>query len=75
MYYEKGWKASIDGKKTDIFRVNYALRGLQIPAGKHAIEFKFEPQVIQTGSTITLFSCIGMVLLVIGGIYFENKKI
>ena len=74
MYYENGWKATIDGKETEIFRVDYALRGLQIPAGKHTIEFKFEPQVIQTGSTITLISCIGMLFLLIGGIYFEDKK-
>ncbi|HSN47782.1 MAG TPA: YfhO family protein, partial [Flavobacterium sp.] len=74
MYYEKGWKATIDGKEIEIFRVNYVLRGLQIPAGKHVIEFKFEPQVVQTGSMITLFSSLGMLLLLIGGIYYENKK-
>ena len=74
MYYEKGWKATIDGKETEIFRVDYVLRGLQIPAGKHVIEFKFEPQVVQTGSMITLFSSLGMLLLLIGGIYYENKK-
>jgi len=74
MYYEKGWKANIDGKDTGIFRVDYTLRGLQIPSGKHMIEFKFEPQVIQTGSTITLISSLGMLLLLIGGIYVERKK-
>jgi hypothetical protein len=74
MYYEKGWKASIDEKETEILRVNYVLRGLQIPAGKHVITFKFEPQVIQTGSTITLFSFIGMLVLLMGGIYFEQRK-
>lgn len=74
MYYEKGWKATIDGKETGIFRTDYVLRGLQIPAGRHVIEFKFEPQVIQTGSTITLISSLGMLLLLIGGIYFERKK-
>ena len=74
MYYEHGWNATIDGKETPIYRVNYALRGLDIPAGKHTIEFKFEPQVVKTGSTIVLFSSIGMLLLLIGGIYFETKQ-
>ena len=74
MYYKNGWKATIDGKETEIFRVNYVLRGLQIPAGKHTIEFKFEPQVVQTGSMIALFSFIGMLLLLGGGIYVERKK-
>ena len=74
MYYGKGWNSYIDGKSVDHIRVNYVLRGLQIPAGKHKIEFKFEPQVVKTGSTITLISSVGMLLLLIGGIYFERKN-
>lgn len=74
MYYKNGWKAFIDGKETEIYNVNYVLRGLQIPAGKHTIEFKFEPEVVKTGGTIALLCSIGMLFLIIGGIYFENKR-
>ena len=74
IYYGKGWNAFIDGKKVDHIRVDYVLRGLQIPAGKHSIEFKFEPEVIKTGSTITLISAAGMLLLLLGGIYFQRTK-
>jgi hypothetical protein len=74
IYYENGWNAYIDGKKTDHFLVDYVLRAMEVPAGKHIIEFKFEPQVIKTGSTITLISSIGMLFLLIGGIYFDRKK-
>lgn len=71
IYYKKGWIATIDGKEAAIFRVNYTLRGLKIPAGKHQIIFKFEPQVVKIGSTIALVSTIVMLLLLIGGIYFS----
>lgn len=74
MYYEKGWKALIDGKEIPIMRADYVLRAIVVPAGKHTIEFKFEPQVVKTGSAITLVSSIGMLFLLIGGIYFERKK-
>ncbi|MCK6607145.1 MAG: YfhO family protein [Flavobacterium sp.] len=74
MYYQNGWKATIDGKDAEILNVNYVLRGLQIPAGKHTIEFKFEPEVVKTGSTIALMSSIGMLLLIGAGVYFERKK-
>jgi hypothetical protein len=73
-YYKNGWKATIDGKETPIFRTNYVLRGIKVPAGKHTIEFKFEPQVVKTGSTIALISSIGMLLLIGAGVYFERKK-
>lgn len=74
VYYENGWKATIDGKETEIYNVDYVLRGLSIPAGKHTIEFKFEPQVVQTGSKIALTSAILIFLLLLGGVYFETKK-
>ena len=74
IYYPKGWKVTIDGKEAEMIRVNYVLRALEIPAGKHTIEFKFEPEVVKTGSTITMFSSIGMLLLLLGGIYFERKS-
>jgi hypothetical protein len=74
MYYGKGWKALIDGKETSIMRADYALRAIVVPAGKHTIEFKFDPQVVKTGSMITLVSSIGMLFLLVGGIYFERKK-
>ncbi|MBC7439326.1 MAG: YfhO family protein, partial [Flavobacterium sp.] len=74
IYYPKGWNVYVDGKPNSHFRVDYVLRGMKIPAGKHNIEFKFEPQVIKTGSTIALISFILMLLLLIGGIYFKNKE-
>ncbi|MBE9490508.1 MAG: YfhO family protein, partial [Bacteroidetes bacterium] len=65
-YYADGWQAYIDGIKTEHIRVNYVLRGMQIPIGNHIIEFKFEPQVIKTGSTIALASSILIGFLLIG---------
>jgi hypothetical protein len=73
-YYGKGWQAYIDGKEVIHYRVNYVLRGMEIPAGVHTIEFIFEPQVIQTGSAIALGSSILFGMLVIGGFFWERKK-
>ncbi len=74
IYYPKGWKVTIDGQEVEMFRVNFVLRALQIPAGKHTIEFTFEPEVVQKGSTMALFSSMGMLLLILGGLYYERKK-
>ena len=55
-------------------RVNYTLRGMEIPAGKHTVEFKFDPDVVKTGSTIALASSIFLGLLLIAGLFYEFKK-
>ncbi|MBQ4821914.1 YfhO family protein [Aquimarina sp. MMG016] len=72
--YYPGWKASIDGKEVGHAQVNYTLRGLPIPAGKHKIEFRFDPQVIKTGGVITLTSTIVFILLMIGGLFYQYKR-
>ena len=74
IYYPNGWNAYVDGEKVDHFPVDYVLRAMMLPKGIHTVEFKFEPEVIKTGSTITLISGAGMLLLLIGGVYYERKK-
>ena len=74
IYYKDGWNAYINGKLTPHFRVNYVLRGMEIPDGEHTIEFKFEPQVIQTGSTISLVSYVFLLVVPAGWFFFERKR-
>ena len=73
VYYPNGWNAYINEKPVDYFRANYLLRAMTIPVGNNKIEFKFEPQVIKTGSTITLATSILFALLVVGGLIYYFK--
>jgi hypothetical protein len=74
IYYPKGWHAFIDGKETDILRADYVLRALAIPAGKHVIEFKFEPRPYVVGNKITLASNWAALLIALGCIGWTMKK-
>ncbi|MDN3493058.1 YfhO family protein [Winogradskyella bathintestinalis] len=74
IYYKQGWNAYIDGKLTSHFRVNYVLRALELPKGNHTIEFKFEPQVVETGSKIALASSAVLGILILFGLYFSFKQ-
>jgi len=74
IYYPKGWNAYIDGTLTPHTCVDYVLRGMEVPAGKHKIEFKFEPAVYKTGNMLALIGSILLVLSVVGGFYFAGKK-
>ncbi len=74
IYYGKGWNAYIDNKKVPHMRVNYVLRAMKVPAGKHKIEFKFEPQIWAAGNKISFVGSILFILFILGGIVFEVRK-
>ncbi|MBC3846598.1 hypothetical protein H8K90_09425 [Winogradskyella echinorum] len=74
IYYGNGWKTYLDGELVDHICVNYVLRGMGIPKGNHTIEFKFEPQVVKTGSSIALASSAVFGILLLLGIFYEVKR-
>lgn len=41
IYYDKGWTAYVDGKESPYFRADYVLRAMELPAGKHVVEWRF----------------------------------
>ena len=75
-YYKKGWDVTIDGIQVDHYNVNYVLRGLEIPKGRHTVVFKFNPTVVATGSKIALASTVLLVLLILGqGLLIYRKSL
>lgn len=74
IFYAYGWKAFINGEEQPIHRVNYLLRGIYLPKGEHAIEFKFEPEVIETGNKMMLAGAFVLVLALFGGFYLKFKE-
>ena len=77
IYYPYGWKAMIDGVPTNIFRVNYMLRGIHVPAGEHRIVMFFEPDSIHKGNVLSLI-CFGLFILTLCGylgyLFYTKKK-
>lgn len=74
IYYPKGWHAFIDGKEVPLLRADYVLRALQIPAGKHVIEFRFEPKPYVIGNKITMASSWILLLVVIGSVVWSVRE-
>jgi len=74
IYYADGWDAFLDGKKVEYARADYVLRTMKIPAGKHIVEFRFEPQAYYTGKTISLIGSLLVLLLFVGAIYWSFFK-
>lgn len=74
IYYPKGWNVSIDGTSTNMLEVNYTLRGLEIPPGKHTIVFTFEPEVVKAGSKIALISTIIAIISILLAVFFCIRR-
>ena len=74
IYYKDGWNVYVDGEKSDYFRANYVLRAMQVPAGNHTIEFKFEPKVYKIGEGISLASSVILILLLVFVSFKELKQ-
>jgi len=64
--YYPGWIARVDGAEIPIHRVNYTLRGLEVPPGDHEISFVYESPTFRLGAII---SGLGAVILLFGACY------
>jgi len=74
IYYPEGWNAYVDGQLKPHISVNYVLRGMSLPAGKHKIEFKFEPKTYQTGNTLALVGSIILLITIGIGLYLHKRN-
>ncbi len=75
-YNEKNgaWKAFVDGKEAQALRVNYILRGLEVPAGSHEIVWVYQPSDRSTMLTIEVASSALILLLVAGSLLQLGMK-
>jgi hypothetical protein len=62
-----GWKATVDGKDATVHRVDYLVRGVAVPAGRHRIEFRYEPLSWRVGWIVSLLAGVLIVLAAVVG--------
>jgi hypothetical protein len=72
IYYPAGWKAYVDGQETEIYKTNYVLRSVIVPAGTHTVEMLFEPKSYTLGYTLTLAGW-GVIVVMIGAGVVRKK--
>jgi hypothetical protein len=61
--YYPGWKAFVDGKKTEIFRANYTFRAIPLSAGTHRVEFVYDPLSFKFGALFTFLGIVGCAVI------------
>ena len=72
--YYPGWISTIDGEEVEHGRADYILRAMNVPAGKHVIEFKFDPKSLHVTETIAYIALALLALSAIVVIVIEYRK-
>ena len=71
--YYPGWKSTIDGQEVAHGRANYILRAMNVPAGKHVVEFRFDPDSLHVTENIAFIALGLLALLAIVTIVLKIK--
>jgi hypothetical protein len=73
-----GWKAivtpAVSQEEVPIYRTNRVLRGIRLPAGKHTVEFRFQPQSFLRGAIFSGFSWPALAIALIAGLISRRRR-
>jgi hypothetical protein len=72
--YYPGWKVFVDGKEKKILRANHFFRGVQLAAGSHTVEFRYEPLSFTIGMAISLSSLFILTAISLALVYVRRKR-
>ena len=56
-----GWRATVDGEDAPIHRVDYLLRGVTLPPGRHRVEFSYEPATWRIGWIVSALALLALI--------------
>ncbi|HYH10806.1 MAG TPA: YfhO family protein, partial [Thermomicrobiales bacterium] len=65
--WDPGWRATVNGAEVTIYRANYALRAIPIPAGVSTIELHYTPPSLQLGLVVSSIGLVALTAALLGG--------
>ena len=71
--YYPGWSATIDGQKAQLYRADYAFRGVAVPTGHHVVKFKYRPRRFLLGAGLSLASVALLAAVALSGLFGKRR--
>jgi uncharacterized membrane protein YfhO len=65
--YYPGWQALVNGKRTDVLRVYYNLRGVFLSPGNSTVTFTYNPLSFKIGAAVSACAFLGVLIFVLPG--------
>ena len=74
VYFKDGWNGYVDGQPAEVFKINYLLRGIKIPAGAQKVEMKFEVPKFKSVNTVAFVMGLALFISFLFFGYVDLKK-
>ena len=72
--YYPGWTATVDGSPVGVGRVDYVLRAMRVPAGKHKVVLTFKPESVRDTEAVAYVAFGLLVVAIIAGVVYEERR-
>jgi uncharacterized membrane protein YfhO len=73
--YFPGWQASVDGRPTPVYRADFNLIGVPLPAGARRVELLFHDAAVSTGKAISILAALLAVVAALAGLFTDRRRV
>jgi hypothetical protein len=72
--YFPGWSASVDGQAAPVYRADFNLIGVPLPAGARSVELSFHDAAVSTGKTVTFAAVLLALAALVFGVVTDRRR-
>ena len=71
--YDRGWRATVNGRGRPLVRANFAFMAIALPAGQSEVELRYRPPAFTVGLWLTLLTCITLLLATVRRLFTSGS--
>ena len=72
--YYPGWHATVDGNSSPVYRADFNLIGVPLPAGARRVELTFRDAAIDSGKAISLVALLLATAALVAGLVADRRR-